>query len=178
MEVHPYTIVTTKQNLLEDTFPLYTVYLGLGMYATHYFITFVYLGSLEPSLFFDRIIWIGTYITPYIFHFWLVGALFILGILFFRDYRRGFRQIKLESNQITLYPKQQTKELQVLSWEKPITTILLSKKNTSFDIDLENQCLILPYVFYSSEIFKIVQFYAAQLINEPLSNKIEFQDED
>lgn len=173
-----YTIVTTEQHLLKDSFPRYTLYLGLGMYAAYFFTTFIYLGLLDQSLVLDKIIWIGTYITPYIVHFWLISAIFILIILFLKDYRQGFRQVKLEPNQITLYPKQKTKKLEILSWEKPIKTIFLAQQKTSFEIDLENQRLTIPYIFYTSGVSKITQFYDAQLINKASIHKTEFQDED
>jgi hypothetical protein len=177
-DVDIYTIVKVRQKLIQETFPFYTLCLGLGMYATHYFVVFVYLGFSDPSLKLDRIIWLGTYITPYIFPFWSIAAFFIFITLFFRDYRKGFRQIKLEPNQITLYPKYQSKELQILSWEHPIQTIRLAEKNTSFKIDLENRNLQLPSIFHPSAILKIRQFYNVQASNEELSPQSEFQDED
>jgi hypothetical protein len=173
-----HTFVTTKQNPLGDTFPLYTLYVGLGMYAIYYIVTFIYLGFIDQSLVLSRIIWIGTYITPYIFHFWMVCAFLILVILLFRDYRRGFRQIKLEAHQITLYPKQKNKELQIISWEHPIQAVFLSEKLTSLKVDAENKGLLLPSNFYPAAVLKITQFYDADLVNEELNDKSEFQDED
>ena len=177
-DVDIYTIVNLEQKFIQETFPFYTLCLGWGMYATHYFVVFVFLGLSDPSLKLDQIIWLGTYITPYIFHFWVIAAFFILISLFFRDYKMGFRQVKLELHQITLYPKRPSKELQIISWEHPIQTILLPEKNTSFKIDLENRSLQLPSDFYPSAVIKIRQFYNVQSINEELSHKSEFQDED
>ncbi|MFT5648447.1 MAG: hypothetical protein ACI976_003147 [Aureispira sp.] len=177
-DVDIYTIVNLEQKLIQETFPSYTLCLGLGMYATHYFVVFVFLGFSDPSLKLDRIIWLGTYITPYIFPFWGIAAFFILITLFFRDYRMGFRQIKLEPNQITLYPKHQSKELQILSWKHPIQSILLAEKNTSFKVDLENRSLQLPSIFYPSAVLKIRQFYKLPSTTEELSHQSEFQDED
>jgi hypothetical protein len=174
--LQPYTFIKTDQKFIADTFPLYTLCLGLGMYATYYFVVFVFLS--DQSLAFDRTVWLGTYVTPYIFHFWILAASFILAFLFFRDYQMGFRQIKLEPNQITLYPKQKTKELQIHSWEHPIQSIFLSKKNTLLEVDLESRSLILPANIYSSKILKITQFYDAQVVNDERNHQSESQDED
>lgn len=176
LQIH--TFIKINQKFIADTFPLYTLYLGLGMYALHYFVVFVFLNFSDQSLVFDRMVWIGTYITPYIFHFWILGASFILAFLFFRDYQMGFRLIKLEPNQITLYPKQKTKGTQVHSWEHSIQTVFLSKKNSQLEIDLENRSLILPANLYSSKAFRITQFYNAQLIDDEHNHQSEFQDED
>jgi hypothetical protein len=172
-----YTILNLEQKLIEETFPYYTLYLGFSMFATHYLVVVLFLGSSDPSLQFDRIVWIGTYITPYIFHFWVSASFLILIFLFFRDYRMGFRQIKLEANQITLYPKQKSKELQVFSWEYSIQSVLLSKQNNSFTIDLKNRILELPSNSSPSTLSKIKQFYKISP-TEALSDKAEFQDED
>ncbi|CAA6826239.1 MAG: Unknown protein [uncultured Aureispira sp.] len=160
-----YTIVPTKQKFIADTFPLYTLCLGFGMYAMHYIVV-LFIGFFDPSLELERIIWLGTYVTPYLFHFWVLAAFFILGFLFFRDYRKGFRQIKLERYQITLYPKQKSEALQIFSWEYPIQTVLLPKGNTLFKIDLENRSLSLPANTDPSAIVKITQFYHTPLVNE------------
>ena len=177
-DLQVYTIVKIEQDLIEETFPFYTTCLGFGMYAMHYFIVYVFLGLSDQSLVLDRIIWMGTYITPYIFHFWILAAISILIVLFFRDYRKGIRQIKLEPNQITLYPKQKDQEPQVLSFEHSIQTIFLPEKNTSFKIDTENRSLLLPSTLYSPAILKIAQFYDAKLVKEETNDKSEFQDED
>ena len=171
-----YTILNLEQKLIEETFPYYTLYLGFSMFATHYLVVILFLGSSDPSLQFDRIVWIGTYITPYIFHFWVCAALFILLFLFFRDYRLGFRQIKLEPNQLTLYPKQTSKELQVFTWEFPLQSVLLSEQSSSFNIDLENRSLELPSNLNLSLVTKIQQFYKISS-NGNLNDKAEFQDE-
>lgn len=171
-----YTILNLEQKLIEETFPYYTLYLGFSMFATHYLVVLLFLGTSDPSLEFDRIVWLGTYITPYIFHFWLASASLILIFLFFRDYRVGFRQIKLEPNQITLYPKQKSKELQVLSWKYPIQSVLLSEQNNSFRIDLENGTLELPSKLNLSTAVKIKQFYKISS-SEDLNDKAAFEDE-
>lgn len=166
-----YTFIKTDQKFIANTFPSYTFFLSLVMYTVYYLTAFVTLRFSDKSLTLDLIIWLGTYITPYVVPFYFVCALCILIGLFFRDYRIGFRQIKLEPNQITLYPKQKAKELQVLSWEHPIQSVFLSPENTLPKIDSENRSLILPAKFYSSTVFKITEFYDAKLINEAFQNE-------
>ncbi|WMX16003.1 hypothetical protein [Aureispira sp. CCB-E] len=170
----PHTIITLSYRPLADTFPTYITIIGFGMYVIYFLVTF-YLGLIDPTTVLDTIIWVGTYITPYILHFWLTCAFFLFIGLFIKDYIIGYRQIKLELHQITFYPKQKRKPLNVIRWEFPIQKIFFSKEHKVPYLDNVNQVLILPAYMYTNAI---LQFYNIPYNKKQPTNTSKLKHED
>ncbi|WP_052592210.1 hypothetical protein [Aureispira sp. CCB-QB1] len=171
----PHTIITLSYRPIWDAFPFYMGALGFGMYITSC-ISILLIKEIYSSVaFLDKLIWINIYITPYVLHFWLTCGFFLFIGLFIKEYIIGYRQIKLELRQITFYPKQKRKPLNVIRWESPIQKIFFSEEHKVPHLDKINQVLILPAYMYTGSI---PQFYNIPYNKKQTTNASKLKHED